>query len=129
MLVVCPACNRHVRDETCPFCGASIERREKPARPRGHGTRAAIAFGTAATAVGVTLAACSDSSTTNYAPPYGAHPLGDATTGTMDGSTTMDDTGAAAPGYGGMTIVDSSATGVDAGSTDNGDASDDAADQ
>jgi hypothetical protein len=126
MLVVCAACNRHVREETCAFCGAIVDRREKSARPRHHATRAALAFGTAAaTAVGVTLAACSDSSTA-YAPPYGAHPLGDATTGTMDGATSPDandsGSGPAAPGYG-SAPADSGTMGVD------NDASADAADQ
>jgi hypothetical protein len=127
-MVVCPGCNRYVRDETCPFCGASIVRVAASARPRSHGTRAALAFGTAAaTAVGVTLAACSDSSTA-YAPPYGAHPIGDATTGM--------DVVAAMPAYGGMGVPpDSSVTNDDASATEEAgadatdEASADAADQ
>jgi hypothetical protein len=58
MLYVCNGCNRHVREETCPFCDAAVARRHPSVRARHHATRAALAFGTAATAVGVTLGGC-----------------------------------------------------------------------
>jgi hypothetical protein len=128
-MIVCPGCNRHVREETCPFCGAIVDRREKSARAAHHATRAALAFGTAATAVGVTLAACSSQ---GYTPPYDSHPLSDSGLGTIDDSSTgtMDAGGdPTAPGYG-SAPTDSGVTGTDNDASDTADASgSDASDQ
>jgi hypothetical protein len=59
-LVVCEGCNRHVREDTCPFCGARVDHGRAPkTRAIGHATRAMIAFGAAAATAGATsLGAC-----------------------------------------------------------------------
>lgn len=56
MLVVCGACERHVKpgDARCPFCDAAVTRRPEPARaPRGLSRAKLHAFHSAALATGV----------------------------------------------------------------------------
>jgi hypothetical protein len=135
-MIVCERCNRFVRETTCPFCGARVDQPEKSARPRGHATRSVLAFGTAAaTAVGFTLAACSDTMTTpdvqhptdagdaRYdfdASVYGAHP-----------SDAADERYSSDAGAYGQQPFDATAdAGANDGSADaNDDASNDATDQ
>ncbi len=61
----CPTCERHVRGETCPFCGAAILRSFAPRRVMPLATRAAFLVGSVALAAG-----CN----TPPAPAYGGPP-------------------------------------------------------
>ena len=94
-LTPCPACARHVREQTCPFCGADVP--APAARPRfvGPVTRAAIF----SVATGAALAGCwtgpaaepatttttpTDTTTTETKP----HDTQPAITGAIDGTVT-----------------------------------------
>jgi hypothetical protein len=132
MLVVCSGCNRHVREETCPFCGAPVDPRKVSARPLHHATRAALAFGTAATAVGVTLAGCAP------ALPYGTPAGGDeADSGRYDSDATaygLHDTGvpeddASPNGDASADATDAAVADADEDANADSDAGTDAADQ
>ncbi len=73
-LVLCPSCQRHVRDDapTCPFCGdANTALATGPDRVARLGRAAIMAFGVAAGAA--TLDACKKESD-SIAQPYGAPP-------------------------------------------------------
>jgi hypothetical protein len=61
----CPTCERHVRGETCPFCGAAMARSFAPPRAMPLATRAAFLVGTVALAAGCNTPA---------APAYGGPP-------------------------------------------------------
>ena len=104
-LVVCGGCNRHVREDTCPFCGARVdrERGDRGTTPRsiGHATRAMIAFGAAAaTASAASITACGGDTKSNAsnASQEDASPM-DAATMHSDASFMMADV-ANAPSYG-----------------------------
>ena len=99
-LTPCPACARHVREQTCPFCGADVPL--PAARPRfvGPVTRAAVfsaavagcwtgpAAGPATTTTETTTETTTDPQTT--APP--------ATKGTIEGTVTDTQSGQAVAG-------------------------------
>lgn len=75
-LVLCPECQRHVRDDvsTCPFCGTARGVDVSPGAPvrvARLGRAAIMAFGVAASAA--SLGACAKEPD-NIAQPYGAPP-------------------------------------------------------
>lgn len=75
-LVLCPDCQRHVRDDAaaCPFCGSSHASHASPGSPvrvARLGRAAIMAFGVAASAA--SLGACAKEPD-NIAQPYGAPP-------------------------------------------------------
>ena len=73
-LTLCTSCQRHVHDETCPFCGASVTISEAPRQPRARRSRFAIYGAAAAVAT-----ACGGSAQ----PPYGT-PIPDASADAAD---------------------------------------------
>jgi hypothetical protein len=109
-MLVCPACNRHVRESACPFCGAAVPEKPERARSVGHHTRAVLALGAAAS-VSAALLACSTDSTSSSdkdsgftaMPAYGGSFPNDASfDGTSDVSAdaTTSDGPSASPAYG-----------------------------
>ncbi len=78
-LVLCPDCQRHVRDDasSCPFCGRAASSQDDGSRPGAPvrvarlGRAAIMAFGVAASAA--SLSACAKEPD-NIAQPYGAPP-------------------------------------------------------
>ena len=91
-LTPCPACSRHVRERSCPFCGADVP---PPAlRPRfvGPATRAAIFSVAVAGCWTGPVAEPATSTTTTTKPDDTAHDTTPpATTGAIDG-TVIDQT-------------------------------------
>jgi hypothetical protein len=84
----CPGCNRHVRDTTCPFCGAAVP----TAAPRpafvGRITRAAVFSAVAGCWTGPTAPDVKQPDDTQHAQGSAA-----ATTGTIEGVATDAMTG------------------------------------
>ncbi len=63
----CPSCNRHVREETCPFCGAKCVQTARVRFGR-------VARGTLFAASAVALAECSQAPQPFYGGPCLANP-------------------------------------------------------
>ena len=68
-LSLCPSCNRHVRGDACPFCGARAEiTNEGSSSPRA--LRAIVVFGVAAT---IATSACGLANGYGGPPPDDPH--------------------------------------------------------
>ena len=86
----CPSCGRHVRGDTCPFCGTKLSPSATPPTAFPLASRAAFLIGSAALVAGCT---------TTAAPAYGGPPPGPATpmTATTSSPAVLDASGPPVP--------------------------------